>query len=274
MTKTAADYQREALAVLNDSETKVTKRSLKKTMVEPWSGADGSRGRHESSPLYPDRIRFLRLIETLAPDVLNALAATTNGVRSALQQFHLDVPWIERVAELTVTTWNACPPENRRCFTFRNLRNPRADDPIAEPMAFAPLGAEDWRAWRDGCGEVSYQTVTIAVYTPAVRETVIDGEHTRFKRDSEWIDAIAAEARRQATAYAERANAALGVIPSINEDHMKWLIQYQVLGVSAEKIAKATSRTRQTVMDGLKQAAQAIGLPLRAPSRRGRPRKK
>lgn len=56
-------------------------------------------------------------------------------------------------------------------------------------------------------------------------------------------------------------------------DHLRWLALYQAAGYSQAEIAQRYHVERATARDGLHAAAEAIGLPLRPPSRPGRPRK-
>lgn len=55
-------------------------------------------------------------------------------------------------------------------------------------------------------------------------------------------------------------------------DHIKWLVLYQVKRLSFGRIARDNYRGRKTVEDGVKKFASLIGLPLRSPTKGGRPR--
>jgi hypothetical protein len=273
-TPSPEQYQRDAVAALEHAEQRVSKVARKKEMTPPWEGGDGFRRSDDSNPLYPDRIRFLRLLEKQVPDLLAALA---NGepIPLVLRRHRLsDTPWITRIAELTLAAWASDPKLNRKRFSFRNLRNPRSDDPITEPRALAPLTAEDWEAWRNGCPDWSFQSASVAVFTPGFREAVIDGKPQVYGTDREWFDAVADEARRQVTEVANRTHAARASVPTINDAHLEWLIQYQVLNLSFLTIAARVSRTRPTVTDGIKMAANSIGITCRRALPPGRPRKK
>lgn len=52
-------------------------------------------------------------------------------------------------------------------------------------------------------------------------------------------------------------------------DHLAWLARYQFRGESFSDIADDVGRVRQAVMEGVKDAAQLVGLPLREPTRPG-----
>ena len=56
-------------------------------------------------------------------------------------------------------------------------------------------------------------------------------------------------------------------------EHLAWLARYQFRGESFTVIAEDVCRVRQSVMEGVKTAAELVGLPLREPDRPGRPRK-
>jgi hypothetical protein len=60
-----------------------------------------------------------------------------------------------------------------------------------------------------------------------------------------------------------------------DKEHVRWLVQYQVLGRSYSQIGKLEQMagdSRKTVQDAVKNLAQYIGLTLRPPGKPGRPR--
>jgi hypothetical protein len=59
----------------------------------------------------------------------------------------------------------------------------------------------------------------------------------------------------------------------INEDHIKWLVYYQVLSWSYQRIANDLAfRDRKSVEQAVKSTAERVGLRLRPPGRSGRPK--
>src|SRR5262245_14456085 len=59
------------------------------------------------------------------------------------------------------------------------------------------------------------------------------------------------------------------------EEHVRWLVQYQVLGRSYAQIGRLKQMagdSRKTVQDAVRNLAQRIGLTLRPPGKPGRPR--
>lgn len=56
-------------------------------------------------------------------------------------------------------------------------------------------------------------------------------------------------------------------------EHLAWLARYQFRHESFPSIASDACRERQTVTEGVRSAAELVGLPLRRPDRPGRPRK-
>lgn len=56
-------------------------------------------------------------------------------------------------------------------------------------------------------------------------------------------------------------------------EHLVWLARYQFLHESYPLIAHDACRLRQTVAEGVRSAAELVGLPLRSPDPSGRPRK-
>jgi hypothetical protein len=56
-------------------------------------------------------------------------------------------------------------------------------------------------------------------------------------------------------------------------DHFVWLVRYQILGQSFDRLAKDVFVSRQTATNGVKNAARLIDLPLRKPGKPGRPSK-
>ena len=57
------------------------------------------------------------------------------------------------------------------------------------------------------------------------------------------------------------------------EHHLEWLVKYQVLGDSYQRIADDTEFDRKTVTYAIKQLTEYFDLPERARSRPGRPHK-
>ncbi len=55
-------------------------------------------------------------------------------------------------------------------------------------------------------------------------------------------------------------------------EHITWLVLYQVKGWSCGRTARDNHRERKTVEDGVKKFASLIGLPLRSPTKPGRPK--
>jgi len=98
---------------------------------------------------------------------------------------------------------------------------------------------------------------------------------------SEAYDRVTAEVDRRlraelrkAEAEAQECGLSLAKVKRSGLDHFYWLAHYQVGGESYAAVAKRACRGRQTVKDGVREMASAIGLPLRPPDPPGRPTKR
>jgi hypothetical protein len=79
-----------------------------------------------------------------------------------------------------------------------------------------------------------------------------------------YCDRIEAATRERG--YVERAR-------KRDASHFIWLVWYQVKGKSHAWISSQFNASRQTIAEGIKEAARLCGLPLRSPQRPGRPKK-
>lgn len=89
-------------------------------------------------------------------------------------------------------------------------------------------------------------------------------------RIREAFEAKLVDFRREVEAMAESLGAKVPLKRS-SRDHFRWLVSYQIDGLSYKKIATKDGKDRKTVSEGIESAAELIELRLRARNKPGRP---
>jgi hypothetical protein len=217
----------------------------------------------DEATLTISRAYFLRAVQRTVPEVLTSLAgepleaycravadASQHTVyRKALQQWaerwHLEADWCLDTAMRTLRVW-AVQPAGSPLLGEWDYPAVSYFTPSVQPFSFTHPG------WEPSAG-----FTTRAEAAQAMR-VIFEAELSTYLDDMEAA-AVAIGMQRSPEKR--------------NPEHFMWLARYQVEGHSYHHLAKnVVYRDRKSVAEGVQQVAGAIGLPLREPSKPGKPR--
>lgn len=213
----------------------------------------------------PDNVRNWVALREAADDETPSLTDLQDALLTWAQQYHLDADWCLDRSLRTLRAWASQPP-------YSPLRRDWDYEVVGQ---FLPTSAEERRIFFTHPG---WEPV-LGLLTRAEAERVIRDSFDRYLRGH--LDAME-EATQRAQVWPEdptgnqsRPAPQMRRTPEKRSpEHFEWLARYQVEGLSFSKLAHAVYRSRPTVTDAVKRAADFIGLPLREPDKPGRPPKK
>ncbi len=193
----------------------------------------------------PDRAEWQEYLSA-TPDSDAALVPLRDNLQSWAQRWHLETDWCLERALDTLGFWHRWP---------------------GSYLLQRKWGGRGHAFWHALNAEERCFTFTHPGWEPTedTRANAARAIRAEFKkRLSEYLDEIDHLARHR------------GYVPTpkkrVGDDHFDWLVMYQVQELSYPQIARRVCLERQSVTDGIKDAARLIDLPLRPPSPVGRPR--
>lgn len=182
---------------------------------------------------------FMRSVRDIVPTLEQHL-------RHWAEQFNLSAPWMLMVGGITILE------------AARTPSNP--------PQGYVTPG-RDWRAWYQNFNETFFDAATLAV-------DIHDSWNPRNESRSSALERITASVAAKLARIEDKVQAtSQRLAQKTQPEHFTWLVRYQVLSQSYGAIAKEAHRDEASVSGGVKRTAALIELPLRVPTRAGRPRK-
>jgi hypothetical protein len=222
-----------------------------------WAEAGGPPDAQITDP-GPHRESFIAVIDRLASDRKSPVQAWcrrwglpawsgfpdwlwTADERTVMQDLARH-NWAPMLAATTISRWRVRP------LTHAELG-------LIEPTLFATPGD----LWDEHLG--LEQPVRLP---PLMWDPQLESRATALARIETKIGTAVRSELDRIEAAAHQANVRPALAKRTGRDHLVWLASYQCGGESYAKIARWTCRERQSVADGVRQAAELICLPLRS----------